>query len=148
MPRLASVAPAEGLSIAIEWADGPRTGRSDIVDLAPDILTYRLYRPLRDDPALFATLHLVDDGAAIAWGDDESIDMPATAIERLAEETMVAADFSRFLRRNRLTFDAAAAQLGISRRLIAYYAAGQPIPRHIALACERLDQVLAPGPAV
>ena len=143
MPRLASVAPAEGLSITVEWADGPRTGRRDIVDLAPDILTYRFYRPLRDDPKLFATLHPVDDGAAIAWGEDETIDMPATAVERLADQSMVAADFSAFLTRNRLTFDAAAAQLGISRRLVAYYASGQPIPRHIALACERLDQLLA-----
>jgi len=143
MPRLASVVPTQGFSVAVEWAEGPRAGRRDTVDLAPDILTYRFYRPLRDNPHFFSTLHLVDDGAAIAWGDDESIDMPATAVERLAEQTMVAADFNRFLGRNHLTFDAAAAQLGISRRLVAYYAAGQPIPRHIALACERLDQVLA-----
>ncbi len=143
MPRLASIEPGEGFAITVAWAAGERAGRRERVDLAPDILTYRFYRPLRDDPALFATVHLVDDGAAIAWGDGDAIDMPATAIERLAEESMAAADFAQFLDRNRLTLDAAAAQLGISRRLVAYYASGRPIPRHIALACERLDQLLA-----
>lgn len=142
MPRLAAVAPGEGFGVTVEWAAGDRSGRRDTVDLGPDILSYALYRALRDDPALFATVHLTDDGAAIAWGRDEAIDMPATAVERLAGETMVAEDFARFLKRNRLTFDSAAAQLGISRRLVAYYASGRPIPRAIALACERLDQVL------
>ena len=85
MPRIGLATLAEGFSIAVEWADGPRIGRREIVDLAPDVLTYRFYRPLRDDPSLFKTLHLVDDGAAIAWGEDGSIDMPATAVERLAK---------------------------------------------------------------
>jgi len=142
MPRLGAIRPGEGFLADVEWAEGERAGRRESVDLAPDILTYRFYRPLRDDPALFATMHLADDGAAVAWGADDAIDMPATAIERLAEEEMAADDFAQFLKRNRLTFDAAAAQLGISRRLVAYYASGRPIPRYIALACERLNQVL------
>ena len=142
MPRIASVKAAEGFSVVVEWAAGDRAGLSETVDLGPDILTYALYRPLRDDPARFANIHLVEDGSAVAWGDDDAIDMPATAIERLAMEIMVAEDFARFLKRNRLTFDSAAAQLGVSRRLVAYYASGRPIPRYIALACERLDQVL------
>lgn len=140
MPRLASVAPAGGLSLAVTWAEGPRAGIAETVDLAPDIMTYRFYRPLRDDVDLFASVRVDDDGAAVVWGD-ETIDMPATAIERLAESAMVAEDFSAFLKRNDLTFDGAAAQLGISRRLVAYYAGGRPIPRYIKLATERLDQI-------
>ncbi len=142
MPRIVTVAVAEGFSVVVEWAAGERSGLRETIDLGPDILTYALYRPLRDNPAGLASVHLIEDGSAIAWGEDDAIDMPATAIERLAAETMVADDFARFLKRNRLTFDAAAVQLGISRRLVAYYASGRPIPRYIALACERLDQVL------
>ena len=142
MPRLTAVKATEGYSVVVEWSAGERSGRRETIDLGPDILTYAHYRPLRDDPALFATVHIVEDGSAVAWGGDAAIDMPATALERLASETMVAEDFARFLKRNRLTFDSAAAQLGISRRLVAYYAANRPIPRYIALACERLDQVL------
>lgn len=142
MPRLAKVSPRDAFSIAVEWTAGDRAGLSETVDLAPDVLTYRFYRTLRDDPALFATVHLVDDGAAVGWGRDDAIDMPATAVERLAAEAMTSRDFGDFLRRNDLTLDAAAAQLRISRRLVAYYASGRPIPRYIALACERLDRVL------
>jgi hypothetical protein len=47
-------------------------------------LTYKIYRPLHDNPELFKSVHLTADGTAIAWGD---IDMAATTIERLAEES-------------------------------------------------------------
>jgi hypothetical protein len=40
------------------------------------------------------------------------------------------------MHRNKLTFDAAAEALGISRRMLAYYRNGEkPIPKHIWLAC-------------
>jgi hypothetical protein len=91
-----------------------------MVDLAPVILTLKFYRPLRDKPEMLKTVHLIEDGAAIAWGEDDAIDMAATTIERLAEETMSYADFRTWLERHKLTYDAAAAQLGISRRLVAY----------------------------
>jgi len=139
LPELASVRPAYGHSIEVTWAAGPRRERTEVVDLAPDIFTYKVYRPLRDDPDLFQTVHVAHDGIAVAWGDQDEIDMPATAIERLAEEAMSLADFVAFLERHRFTFDAAAAELGISRRLVAYYAAGRPIPRTLALACAYID---------
>ena len=44
------------------------------------------------------------------------------------------------MRRNGYTFDSVAAELGISRRLAAYYAKEREIPRHIALACHYLDR--------
>ena len=69
-------------------------------------------------------MHLTAGGTAIAWGDDGEIDMPATALERLAGEQMSGLDFSEFLARNKLTYEAAAASLGISRRLVGYYASG------------------------
>ena len=139
MPYLASVAHHGAYEVAVSWHSGARTGRTDVVDLAPIILAYKLYRPLRDNPELLNTARLIDGGAAIAWGDGDGMDMAATTIERLAEETMGPADFKAWLDRHKLTFDAAAAQLGISRRLVAYYAGNRPVPRYIALACRYLD---------
>jgi hypothetical protein len=136
MPLVASVRPVdhENRLVEVTWADGNRRGRKDVVDLSPLIDTHQFYRPLRSDPALFDTIHLVDNGEAVGWGDD-SIDMSADSIERLAEETMTAEDFRAFLSRNNLTQEQAAAILGRSRRRIASYANEGGIPRIVALAC-------------
>jgi hypothetical protein len=139
MPLLASIAAPRGFEVRATWASGERRREIDTIDLAPIILTHRFYKPLRDDAELFATIHIIDDGAAVAWGADSAIDMAATTIERLAEETMTTVKFEQWLERNDLTYDGAAATLGISRRLVAYYAGGQRIPRYIALACRAID---------
>ena len=147
MPRVASVSHRAVYQVAVFWATGRRERSEEMVDLEPIILTHKFYRPLRDNAALFKTVHIVEDGAAIAWGTDDAIDMAATTIERLAEETMSPADFQAWLGRHRFTYDAAAAQLGISRRLVAYYANKRQIPRYIALACLYLDSELLPKAA-
>lgn len=137
LPNIASVEARGGLSVSITWTENMRP--CAIVDLAPDIFTFKTYAPLRDDPELFSTVHVIDGGAALGWGADDRVDMPATAIERLADEVMSTEDFQAFLKRTNMTRDAAAAQFGISRRLVGYYASGQPIPRYIALACSYLE---------
>lgn len=106
LPRIASISAREKFAVSVRW----RVGREQIVDLAPDIFTYKFYRP---------------------------------SVERLACEGMEPSEFSAFLKRHHLTFDAAAAQLGPSRRLIAYYASERRAPRHVALACAFLDSRLA-----
>jgi hypothetical protein len=63
---------------------GSRAGNRESIDLTPDLLAYRIYRRLRADQSLFETVHLTAGGTAIAWGDRDEIDMPATALERLA----------------------------------------------------------------
>jgi hypothetical protein len=136
MPRLASVAHHGAYEITVEWVAG---STADVVDLAPLVLTHKFYKPLRDNPDLLKTAHMIEDGSAIAWGVDDAIDMAATSIERLAEEQMSPADFRAWLEQNKLTYDTAAAQLGISRRLVAYYANQRSVPRYIALACRYLE---------
>jgi hypothetical protein len=91
MPLIASVRPvdAQNGSVEVTWAEGKRRGRSEVVNLSPLIETHRFYRALRNNPALFETIHILDNGEAVGWGDD-SIDMSADSIERLAEETMTA----------------------------------------------------------
>ena len=81
--------------VNITWKDGARVA----VDLAPDIFTFKAFAPLRDDPDLFGTVHVVNDGSAIAWGPSDDIDMPATAIERLAEEAWTTSNFQTFSKR-------------------------------------------------
>jgi hypothetical protein len=142
MPRVGSVVADEDLRVRVTWRGAASSERkAGLVDLAPAIFTYKIYRPLRDNPRLFRSVHVINDGNAIAWGSKDEIDMSAMMLEHLAGGMMEQADFREFLQRNKLTLEAAAAQLGISRRLAAYYASGQKfIPRYIALACANLDR--------
>ena len=134
LPVLAGARPDHGLAVTVNWADGPRAGRTETVDLAPVVMTLRFYAPLRRDAALFATVTVAGDGSALSWGGGR-LDMAATTVERLAREAMSPEDFRTFLSRHHLTLDAAAAILGISRRQVGYFAAGKPVPRLVALAC-------------
>jgi predicted transcriptional regulator len=143
MPSIGKVAASDATHVRVTWNRGSHKGTTAEVDVAPLIYSKKVFVPLRNDPALFQTVHIVEGGAAIAWGDDDQIDMAATTVERLADESMTPADFSAFLQRHSLSLDAAAAHLGISRRLVAYYAKDREIPRYIALACAYLDQALS-----
>lgn len=147
MPRLASVAYRSGYEVDVTWSAGPRAGKTDVVDLAPVLLSYRAYRPLRDNPRMLEGVRLCEDGAAIGWGEADSMDVAATTVERLAEETMSPIEFRAWLDRHAFTYDTASAQLGISRRLVAYYAAQRQAPRYIALACRYFDEKLSAAPA-
>ena len=82
---------------------------------------------------------MADHGSAIAWGASDDIDMAATSVRRLSAETMTPHDFKAFMQRQGYTLDGVAAELGISRRLAAYYAKERDVPRYIALACRYLE---------
>jgi hypothetical protein len=95
MPRLGGVRPIDGSSVLVNWVEGARAGRTEAVNLLPLIDNFKIYEPLRLNDPLFSTVHLIEDGNAIAWGNDESIDMAATSIERMAEEAMWAGAAAR-----------------------------------------------------
>lgn len=139
LPRLLTVSPRDGFRVAIAWEGHSSDTDPVVVDLAPAVFRYRIYAPLRDDPELFSTVRITDDGFAVAW-DQDDLDMASTTIADLAEQGMAPADFAAFMRRNGYTLDSVAAELGISRRLAAYYAKEREIPRHIALACRYLEK--------
>lgn len=134
MARIAAIRVVGPSRLEIIWAEGNRAGRSESVDLTPVIGSYRIYKPLRDNPELFATAKIIEDGDAIGW-DSDGLDMSAELIETVAEEEMTPAEFAAFLKRNGLTQEAAAALLGRSRRQIGYYLSPGPVPRIVALAC-------------
>ena len=133
-PRMSEIQAIPDFRLAIVWAEGSRRGRTELVDLAPVINTYKLFRPLRNNDELFQTARLVDDGNVVVW-DDGRIDMSAELIEEIANETMTPQDFANFLQSNGLTQEAAAALLGYSRRQIGTFVSVGPIPRVVALAC-------------
>jgi hypothetical protein len=133
-PRIERIWILGELRIGVQWAEGFRVGRTDEIDLSPAINSYRFYRPLRNSEAMFRTAHLIDDGHAIAW-ELPDMEMSAETVESLARESMSSADFAEFLKRNKLTQQAAAFLLGRSRRQIAYYLNPGPVPRIVALAC-------------
>lgn len=60
-------------TLTLVWDDGS----SSVKAMAPLIGTRRLFRPLAD-AGLFSAAHLINDGRAIAWGDD--VDMCADAL--------------------------------------------------------------------
>ena len=132
--RLAAIRVVGPASLEVQWAEGTRNGESETVDLTPALGSYKVYRPLRNNPPLFATARLVEDGYVVAW-DGPDLEMAGGTIESLAQESMTPAEFAAFLARNNLTQDAAAAVLGRSRRQICYYLNPGPVPRVVALAC-------------
>jgi hypothetical protein len=139
LPRIATVSVHQGLRIAVTWKSGPRADQSDVVDLGPAIMTYKLYAPLRDNPDLFRTVHVINNGSALGWGDGEEIDMSAEGVEDLAGQAMTAVDFRLFMERHKFTQEAVAAQLGVSRRQVNYFLTSKAVPRTVALACAYLD---------
>ncbi|MFK4537289.1 hypothetical protein ACVIW2_003545 [Bradyrhizobium huanghuaihaiense] len=133
LPRMASAQPLNDFVLKVRWAEGPRRGREDLVDVSPAIFSYKIYRPLRDEE-FYRTGKIAEDGDVIAWGTGDLV-MSADTIQSLAQESWTPSEFVAFLTRNQLTQVSAAALLGRSRRQIANYVARGPIPRVVALAC-------------
>ncbi len=121
------------------WADGGKVE----VDLAPHILRYGVYRPLRENLEAFRRAKVIDKGIAVAWPEHD-LDISADAIAALHQsQVMIPAEFRLRLKNLGLSFDAAAVTFGISRRQVAYYASGaKPIPRHVILALRGFEAEL------
>jgi hypothetical protein len=139
LPRMATVQPLPDYVLKVKWAEGPRAGREDLVNVSPAIFSYKVYRPLRDE-SLFLMGAIAEDGDAVTWGSEDLM-MSADTIQSLAQESWTPKEFVNFLNRNKLTQEAAAALLGRIRRQIATYVMTGPIPRVVALACYGLESL-------
>ena len=139
LPRIVSVAAGDKpMTLRLRWDKG---GES-LVDVSGVVGTFRVYEPLRRAPELFRQARVGEHGTDIVWTDD--IDMAADTLWRLAQEqagvTLSADAFRQWRERCAYTLDTAAAALGISRRMVAYYEqCKKPIPRVVALATRALE---------
>lgn len=135
-PRICTVAVDVHLVLRVTWSAGPRVGKEDVVDLSPILLASKVFRRLREDEELFKTVHRVAGGVAVAWGDNDEIDLSAIAIQNLAEETLTAPDMKKLIADYGMTEGSLAASLGYSRRQIVSFVNDEaPIPRVVSLAC-------------
>lgn len=132
LPRLVAARPLEGRKVEVTWRDG----RRKIVDLAPAFASRRIYIPLREDDRLFATMRASEYGDAIEW--DGGLDFSSVWLDRLPAIDFDNADFRQAMSDLDMSLEGMAAQLEISRRLVADYRKDKPIPRHIALATRYL----------
>jgi hypothetical protein len=132
LPRIASVVLIERKRVRVAWRDG----RATTVDLAPVIQSHRAFIPLREDDDLFQTLRVNEDGNAICW--DDEIELSAEWLERLPPVGMENVEFRQAMKTLGLTLEGMAAQLDVSRRLVASYRGVEPIPAHVALAVRYL----------
>ncbi len=145
LPTIAKVEKGNGpFDVVVTWATGARAERVDVIDTAPQILTFKIYKPLRNDTDLFSKLTISADRTAIVWPGSADLEISADALEEMAEQVMTCADFADFVKSKAWTLDAAAVQLGLSRRQIAYYLKERSVPRVVALACQALGRNTPP----
>jgi DNA-binding XRE family transcriptional regulator len=135
---LSVMAGVKPLTLQIRWD----TGDDTLVDVSDPIDTFRVYAPLRQNPALFRQARVGEFGTDVVWTDD--LDMSNDTLWRLAQEqsgaTMTAAAFRQWRERQSYTLESAAKALGLSRRIVAYYEKGErPVPRVVALATRALE---------
>jgi len=130
--RIQAVEVKELYRLSITFKDG----KTFYVDLERIIKEYPALAPLLNK-ALFSQVHVDEHGTTLTWNDE--IDLAADNVRAEAVEQSGNISHERiwnWMHRNSLTLDTAAAALGISRRMVAYYRNGErPIPKHIWLAC-------------
>jgi DNA-binding XRE family transcriptional regulator len=139
IPRIRAAKAGEGYSVAVTWENGTTDG----IDLLPFIFGYKVFRPLRNDRALFESLQVDEDGTAIVWTD--AMDMAAYTLERLAESQRVwtTDDVRDWMKRHHLTLDSAAPVLGVSRRTMAAISSGErPVDLTLTLALRGYDKIM------
>ncbi len=117
------------------------------VDMTPLIRRNVVFAPLQE-LSLFLKAYLNQWGTGVVWIEDE-LDIAGDNLRAEAVEQAGGISHERiweWMHRNKLTLDAAAEALGISRRMLAYYRNGEKtIPRHLWLACLGWERFTAEG---
>lgn len=135
LPRIDAIEPLEDRRLRIFW----RSGKQQVVDLAPVLLSRRIFIPLREDDALFRSVTVEEDGISIEWPG--GLDVSASWLAKLPP-----VEFDNFSFRNAMdelgmSLEGMAAALDISRRQVADYRKEKPIPRTIAFATRYLVEI-------
>lgn len=124
---------ADGV-LSLVFADGAALR----VDTKPIVRQYPSLRELAD-PAIFRRARVGEWGASVQWAGRDDLELAADNLRARAIEQAGGTSHEllyEWMARNHLTLGAAAAALGLSRRMLAYYKSGEkPVPRTVALAC-------------
>lgn len=135
--KLTGVRPLEAMNLELSYADGEVFK----VDIAKVIKGYPTLKGIRD---VFSKVKLGDHGLSLVWNDDDDLELAsdnlrARAIEQAGEyshETIL-----NWMAKHSLTLDQAAIELGLSRRMLAYYRSGEKVvPKTVGLACIGWEQ--------
>ncbi|QTN20784.1 DUF2442 domain-containing protein [Brevundimonas sp. AJA228-03] len=133
-----SVRAAEDYTLLLVWEQGEEVK----IDLATTIRS-QPFKALADLNA-FRQVELGDWGHSVVWPGE--IEMGADSLWLDSLTAWGRDDTRAFLEwrlRNGLSLNGAAEALGLSRRTIAYYSGGRPVPRSILLACKGWDALKA-----
>lgn len=133
IPRVAAAFPLDGRKVKVVWANGS----VKVVDLAGALASRRIFIPLRDNDELFRTLRVSELGDGIEWNGPD-LEFSALWLDRLPEAEFNNEDFRRAMDTLNRSLEGMAADLEISRSLVAEYRKDKPIPRHVALATRYL----------
>jgi|JI10StandDraft_1071094.scaffolds.fasta_scaffold50665_8 hypothetical protein len=132
--KLTSLAVVGSNALELEWDDGV-SGRVDLTDLIASRPGLKGIRSVR----AFSKAAISDDGWSVEWSDGVDFGAPQLRrwMDEQAGEAMPAAEFRQWVEHHDLTLDAAASELGLSRRMIAYYLSGEKaIPKTVLLATQ------------
>ena len=131
---LASAKPNPDSSLLLQYADGVQLE----VSLVETILQSPALEQLKD-PKVFSSGRIGDNGAMVIWANDDDLQLAADNLRARGVEQAggISHEFIwKWMAKNDLNLDTAAAALGVSRRMLAYYRSGsKPVPRTVALAC-------------
>jgi len=133
-----TVRAAEDYTLLLVWEQGEEAK----IDLSTTIRS-QPFKALADLNA-FRQVELGDWGHSVVWPGE--IEMGADSLWLDSLTAWGRDDTRAFLEwrlRNGLSLNGAAEALGLSRRTIAYYSGGRPVPRSILLACKGWDALKA-----
>src|SRR5699024_10996443 len=116
--RIANVDVAGNYLLRVHWV----SGAAWIVDLRELVFGLKGLRPLRD-ATMFAQVTVGEGGHSLVWPNE--LDVGADRLWELSLQQNGHADAAEFLRwrwRHGMSLSATADALGLSRRMVAYYA--------------------------
>ena len=99
------------------------------------------------DPAVFATAAIGEWSDTVIWANDDNLELAADNLRARAVEQAGECSHElvwNWMAKHGMTLDRAAQELGLSRRMLAYYRSGErPVPRTVALAMKGWDALYA-----
>ena len=131
--QLTEVAVTAPSTLLLTFADGQQftVVLNEVIEQHPTL------GPLAN-PKVFATAAIGEWKDTVIWADDDNLELAADNLRARAVEQAGECSHEliwNWMAKHELTLDRAARELGLSRRMLAYYRSGEkPVPRTVALA--------------